>query len=73
MAFVPIETYTTQLGAKVWEGQSFGFSQNRRGYRIFTPATGTVLEMRNVMFFEAPPYSHLPTKLLDFLDDDEES
>ncbi|CAN0317868.1 unnamed protein product, partial [Scytosiphon promiscuus] len=58
-AFVHIETYTTKLGDKAWEGKLCGFSQNSRAYRIYNPAKGTIVESRNVTFLETPPYSHL--------------
>ena len=72
-AFVHIETHTTKLGDKAWEGTLCGFSQNSRAYRIYNPAKGTVVESRKVTFLEPPPYGHLPTKGLDYLDDDEEA
>ena len=59
-AFVHVETYTTNLGDKAWEGKLCGFSQDSRAYRIYNPAKGTVLEGRNVTFQETPPYSMPP-------------
>ena len=72
-AFVHIETHTTKLGDKAWEGKLCGFSQDSRAYRIYNPAKGTVVESRKVTFLETPPYSHLPTKGLDYVHDDEEA
>ena len=37
------------------------------------PAKGTVVESRNVAFLKPPPYSHLPTKGLDYVNDDDEA
>ena len=72
-AFVHIKTHTTKLGDKAWEGKLCGFSQNSWAYRIYHPAKVTVVESRNVTFLETPPYSHLPTKGLDYVDNDEEA
>lgn len=44
-AFVHIETRTTKMENKAWEGKLCGFS---RVYHIYNQATGNVLESRNV-------------------------
>ena len=72
-AFVHTETHTTKLGDKAWDGNVCGLSQNRRAYRIYNPSKGIVVESRNVTFPETPPYSHLPTEGLDYVDDDEKA
>ena len=70
-AFVHIETHTTKLGDKAWEGKLCGFSQDSRAYRIYNPAKGTVVESRNVTFLETPPYS-MPPVGTDYSVDDED-
>ena len=56
-AFVHHETYTRKLDDRAFEGKLCGFSQDSRAYRIFNPAKGTVVESRNVTFWETPAYS----------------
>ena len=56
-AFVHRETYTGKLDDRAFEGKLCGFSQDRRAYRIYNPAKGTVVESRNVTFLETPACS----------------
>ena len=46
-AFVPVETHTTKLEDKGWEGRLCGYSMDSKAYRIFNPETRRVTERRN--------------------------
>lgn len=69
-AFVHIEAYTTKLGDKARGGKLCGFNLNSRAYRLYNQAKTIVVEGRNAPVLLTPPYSHIPTKRLDYLDDD---
>ena len=56
-AFVHSKTYTRKLDDRAFEGKLCRFSQDRRVYRIYNPAKGTVVESLNVIFLETPAYS----------------
>lgn len=56
-AFVHHERYTKKLSDRAFEGKLCGFSQDSKAYRIYNPATGNVVESRNVTFIETPAYS----------------
>ena len=56
-AFVHRETYTRKLDDRAFEGKLCGFSKDSRAYRIYNPVKGTVVESRNVTFFETLAYS----------------
>ena len=49
-----VETHTTKLEDKAWEGRLCGYSMNSKAYRIFNPETRRVTESRNVIFIETP-------------------
>ena len=53
-AVVHIETHTTKLEDKAWEGRLCGNSMNRKAYRIYNSNTRRVTESRNVIFIETP-------------------
>ena len=59
-AFVHRETYTKKLEDRAFEGKLCGYSHNRKAYRIYNPAKGTVVESRNVTFLETPAYTLPP-------------
>ena len=51
-AFVHVETRTSKLEDKVWEGRLRGCSLNSKAYRINNAETGRVTESRNVTFID---------------------
>ena len=53
-AFVHVETHTSKLEDKAWEGRLCGYSMNSKAYRIYSNKTGRVTESRNVIFIETP-------------------
>ena len=53
-AFVHVETYTSKLEDKTWEGRLCGYSMSSKAYRIYSNKTGRVIESRNVIFIETP-------------------
>ena len=69
-AFVHIETYTTKLDDKAWEGKLCGFRQDSRAYRVCNSERGTVVESRNVTFLESPPYC-MPVGTDYFINDED--
>ena len=68
-----IETYTSKLGDKAWEGKLCGFSQGSRACRIYSASKGIEVESLNVTFLEAPP-SSMPSVGVDYsIDQDYEN
>ncbi|CAB1103214.1 unnamed protein product [Ectocarpus sp. CCAP 1310/34] len=63
-SFVNYERYTKKLSDRTFEGKLCGFSRDSKTYRIYNPATGNVVESRNVTFIETPAYS-MPPSVLD--------
>ena len=53
-AFVHVETHTTNMGDKAWEGKVCGFSPNRRSYNVYNAEKEIVVESQNVTFIEIP-------------------
>ncbi|CAM9968021.1 unnamed protein product, partial [Ectocarpus fasciculatus] len=51
-SFVHHERYTKKLSDRAFEGKLCGFSRDSKAYRIYNPATGNVVESRNVTFIE---------------------
>lgn len=59
-AFIHVETHTTKLQLKAWEGRLVGYGADSRTFCIYKPSTKQVLESRNVTFIE-PPFTRLPS------------
>lgn len=54
--FVHVETYTTKMAAKTWEGHLHSYSTDSRAYHVYNPAARKVTESRNVTFTDTPPH-----------------
>ena len=51
-AFVHVETYTSKLDPRAWEGRLVRYSPNGRAYWTYNPRTRKIMSSRNVTFIE---------------------
>ena len=52
--FVHVETHTKNLDHRAWEGRLVGYSMDSTSFRVYSPATWSVRESRNVICIETP-------------------
>lgn len=55
--YIHVDTHTTQLQERFWEGRIVGYSWNSETYRIYNPEMRRVLESWNMDFSETPATS----------------